>query len=181
MAQRLSREDAAVKRVAVVGPGGAGKSVFAEELGRRTGLPVVHLDQHFWKPGWVATPRDEWRRIQLELVAGDRWVVDGNYGGSFDVRFERADTVIVLHPSRLTCLAGALRRWFRNRGEHVQAPGCPEHLDTDFLRWIWRYNHDSRPRLDAALGRHRHHLGVIELRSRGDAESFLRRRVLPGL
>ncbi len=163
----------------MVGPGGAGKSVFARELARRIGLPVVHLDEHFWRPGWIARPGDEWRRIQRELVAGDRWVMDGNYGGTFDVRFERADTVIVLHPSRLTCVGGALRRWLRNRGAAVQADGCPEHLDRDFLWWIWRYGHDSRPRLDAALDRHRHHLQIIELRSRSDVESFLRRKVVP--
>ena len=79
-------------RVAVVGPVGAGKSTFAAALGERTGLPVVHLDRHFWHPGWVETPRDEWRRRQAELFAGDRWIADGNYGRTFDERFSRADT-----------------------------------------------------------------------------------------
>jgi len=32
-----------VKRVAVVGSGGAGKSTLARELGQRTGIPVIHL------------------------------------------------------------------------------------------------------------------------------------------
>ncbi|MGO9873061.1 MAG: hypothetical protein ACLPVY_04605 [Acidimicrobiia bacterium] len=168
-----------MERVAVVGPGGAGKSTFAEELGRRTGLPVVHLDEHFWQPGWVETPKDDWRRIQRELTAGGRWIVDGNYGGTFDVRFERADTVIILQPSTLTCVAGALRRSLRNRGAAVQAAGCPERVDPAFLRWIWRYRRDSRPRLDAALDLHRLHLEVIELRSRREAEAFLVRTVPP--
>jgi adenylate kinase family enzyme len=174
-----NRDDATVERVAVVGPGGAGKSTFAEELGRRTGLPVVHLDQHYWKPGWVETPKDEWRQIQRELIAGGRWIVDGNYGGSFDVRFERADTVIVVQPSTLVCVAGALRRSLCNRGVAVQAVGCPERVDPAFLRWIWRYRRDSRPRLDAALDRYRPRLEVIELRSRRDTESFLRHTVPP--
>ena len=45
----------------VVGPGGAGKSTFARRLGERTGLPVIHLDEHYWRPGWEPTPDDEWR------------------------------------------------------------------------------------------------------------------------
>jgi adenylate kinase family enzyme len=54
-----ARDDLSVERVAVVGPGGAGKSTFARALGARTGLPVVHLDQSYWKPGWTETPKDE--------------------------------------------------------------------------------------------------------------------------
>lgn len=91
---------------------------------------------HYWKPGWEKTPKEEWRRVQATLVAGDRWIVDGNYGGSFDMRFERADTVILLEPPALVCLAGALGWSLQNRGTAVQAAGCPERLDAAFLRWI---------------------------------------------
>ncbi len=80
----------------MVGSGGAGKSTLAREIGQRTGIPVIHLDQHFWKPGWVETPAEEWRAMQNDLLAADCWIVDGNYGGTFDVRFARADTVVVL-------------------------------------------------------------------------------------
>lgn len=168
-------DDAHMNRIAVVGSGGAGKSTFAREVGRRTGLPVVHLDRCYWKPGWVETPREEWAALQAELFndGDDRWVADGNYGGTFDVRFARADTVIVLALPRLTCLAGALRRSLANRGRAVQAAGCPERVDFRFLRWIWRYENDSRPRLDAALDRHRSHLELIELRSRREVRAFL--------
>jgi adenylate kinase family enzyme len=168
-----------VQRVAVVGPGGAGKSTFATQLGRRTGIPVVHLDRHYWKPGWVEPPADEWRRIQAELVGAEAWIADGNYGGTFDLRFERADTVIVLQPPALVCVSRAVRRSVRNRGHAVQAAGCPERLDPAFLRWIWRYRRDSRPRLDAALDRYGARLDVIELASSRQANAFL--RGFPGL
>ena len=162
-----------MRRVAVVGPGGAGKSTFARELSRRVGIPVVHLDAHYWKPGWTPTPRPAWRARQIELLSGERWIADGNYGATFDIRFERADTVIVLAPPRLVCLAGALRRSLGRRGKAVQAPGCPERVDVEFLRWIWRYPSASRPRLDAALERHSGRLRVVELRSRRQAAAFL--------
>lgn len=161
-----------MQRVAIVGSGGAGKSTFARALGEVTDLPVVHLDQFFWKPDWVETPRDEWRQRQSELFAGDRWIADGNYGGTFDDRFSRADTVIIVARSRLACIASAVGRSARNHGKPVQAEGCPERFQLAFFRWIWNYDRDSRPRLDAALARHEH-LDIVELTSRKAMKEFL--------
>src|SRR5207244_1610383 len=55
-----------MNHVAIVGSGGAGKSTFARELGRLTGLPVYHLDCYMWKPGWVMTPDAEGDAIATE-------------------------------------------------------------------------------------------------------------------
>lgn len=167
------RDDSPVQRIAVVGPSGAGKTTFSRRLGDLLGVPVVHLDRHHWKPGWTEPARDEWARVQDDLLAGDAWIADGNYGGTFDLRFARADTVIVLTLRPLRCVAGVVRRWATHLGRDVQARGCPEHVDLAFLRWIWRYPKDSRPRLDAAIARHREHLRVVELRSRREAAAFL--------
>ncbi len=161
-----------MERVAIVGPGGAGKSTFARALGDRTGLPVIHLDRHFWHPGWVESERDDWRRKQAELLEGDRWIVDGNYGGTFAERFARADTVIVVSRPPIKCVASALWRSTRNYGKSIQADGCPERFDLSFLRWIWNYPRDSRPRLDAAIEAHPH-LDVIELTTRREMQRFL--------
>ena len=121
----------------------------------------------------METPRPEWAALQVELFSGESWIADGNYGGTFDVRFKRADTVIILALPRLTCVASALRRSFRHHGVPVQAPGCPERFDPSFLRWIWRYDTDSRPRLDAASHRHRNALDIVELRSRRQVDDYL--------
>ena len=162
-----------MQRIAVVGPSGAGKTTFSKQLGQLLGVPVVHLDRHYWRPGWKATSKEEWVAIQAKLLNGDAWIADGNFGGTFDLRFARADTVIVVTLPPLRCVAGVLRRWAKNFGREVQADGCPEHIDLTFLRWIWRYPKDSRPRLDAAIERHRDHLSVVELRSRRAAQAFL--------
>lgn len=113
------------RRIAVIGNCGAGKSTFSRRLGQVTGLPVTHLDEVYWRPGWQRTPRIEWRTLQQDLIASPEWVIDGNYGGTFDIRLP-ADTVIVLDYSTARCLRQTLLRVLRNHGQATQAPACPE-------------------------------------------------------
>jgi adenylate kinase family enzyme len=162
-----------MKRVMVIGPGGAGKSTFARRLGERTGLPVIHLDEHHWRPGWEETPKQEWRAIVTDLAAGDEWIIDGNYGGTIDVRVGAADTAIFLDYAPLPCVARALRRSILNYGRAVQAPGCKERVDVKFLRWIAHYRRDSRPRALAQLEAGGSHLELHVLRHPRDAQRFL--------
>src|SRR5204862_4664583 len=84
------------RRVLVTGLAGSGKSTFSRSLAAKTGLPLIHLDIHFWKPGWVEPSEAEWREKQRGLLAGDAWIVDGNYHETLDLRLERADTILFL-------------------------------------------------------------------------------------
>ncbi|MBA3717181.1 MAG: AAA family ATPase [Actinobacteria bacterium] len=138
-----------MQRVAVLGAGGAGKTELARVLSRRTGLPVVHLDRLFWREGWTPAPPEEFRSALDDAIAGERWIVDGNFLSAGDARFERADTVVFLDLPRLTCLVRVLRRAVRDRGRsRPDLPeGCREGVDWPFLKWIWRFPRDDRPRI----------------------------------
>jgi hypothetical protein len=107
-----SRVAASAVRVVVLGRGGAGKSTFARELGRRTGVPVVELDAHFWSASLEPLPREQWATRQADLVAGQSWIVDGDLGpyDVLDVRLRRADTVVLLDLSFARCAWQAVRR-----------------------------------------------------------------------
>jgi adenylate kinase family enzyme len=135
-----------MRRVLVVGPPPAGKSTLAREIGARTGLPVVHLDRHYWKAGWVATPDGEWDAAVRDLASRESWVMDGNYSRTMPARIAVADTVVFLDVPRLTCLFRVIRRRLRDRRRTREcvAPGCPERLTWEFLRWIWTYPTRSR-------------------------------------
>lgn len=164
-----------VRKIAVVGCGGAGKSTFSRALGARLGLPVTHLDRLFWQPGWVETPADQWREIQRELVTADSWVLDGNYIKAADIRLTAADTVIFLDFPRWLCLTRVLRRTIASGRRDTQAPGCPDKVDWEFLTWIWQFRANTRPRVLAAMAEHGANAEHVILSSPREVRAFLDR------
>jgi adenylate kinase family enzyme len=165
-----------MRKVLVIGAGGGGKSILATRIAAQTGLPLIHLDALFWKPGWVETPRDEWRRIVEELVQRDAWVMDGNYGGTLDLRLAACDTVLFLDFGPIVCLWRVLKRrvQFHNESRPDAGGDCPEQLKLEFLRWIWTYRKKRRPKilqkLSAAAAQGKQ---VIILRDSNEVEDFL--------
>jgi len=164
-----------MRRVLVIGSGGAGKSTFAVALGRRAGLPVIHLDALYWRPGWVEAPPDEWRATVARAIAGEAWVMDGNYGGTLAERLAAADTAIFLDLPRTLCLARVVLRWLRHAGRTRpdMAPGCPEQLTWEFVRWIWSYPRDRRPDVLRRLAALPPSTQAIVLRSPREVSDFL--------
>jgi adenylate kinase family enzyme len=130
-----------MRRILLIGSGGAGKSTLARRIAARTGLPLIHLDALYWKPGWVETPAAQWRETVGGLLQRETWVMDGNYGGTLDLRLAACDTVIFLDLPPRICLWRAIKRRLRHRGESRpdMTPGCPERLDVGFLLWIAGY------------------------------------------
>ncbi|MEO5704753.1 MAG: AAA family ATPase, partial [Candidatus Limnocylindrales bacterium] len=166
-----------MKRVAVIGGGGAGKSKFARELGERTALPVIHLDRLYWKPGWVPMPEDAWQALHAELIEPDRWIIDGNYGSTMESRLAAPDTVVFLDLPRLVSIRGALQRHWRYRrgGRPDAAPGLQERIDLKFLWWIFRYPDTRRPAVLARLAKLPATTQVFRIRSRREAREMLDR------
>ena len=73
-------------------------------------LPVIHLDRHFWKPGWVEPDKSEWAQRVVELASDGEWVMDGNYGGSIHLRLPRAEAAVLLDFPVWQCIS----RWLRH-------------------------------------------------------------------
>ena len=135
-----------MERILIIGCGGAGKSTLARKIGEKTDIPVVHLDQLWWKPGWLESDREEFdRRLQMELEK-PKWIMDGNFDRTIPQRVAYCDTVIYMDFSRVACLLGVLKRVITNYGKvRADMPeGCPEKWDLDFLGWVWNYNKNKR-------------------------------------
>jgi adenylate kinase family enzyme len=169
-----------VQRVLVIGCSGAGKSTFARELGASTGLPVIHIDQLFWHPGWVPAPRDVYLARLNGVLAGERWILDGNNPSTLDIRLPRAEAIVWIERPRRICYWRVARRVLGTYGQvrADTAPGCPERFDWDFLKYIWNFPSRYRPVMLAALDRHQAWPRTVILRSDGDARTFLRDRAV---
>lgn len=164
-----------MRRVLVIGSGGSGKSTFATRLGELLHLEVHHLDKFFWRPGWVETPRDEWAKTVTELIDRDSWIMDGNYSGTLDLRIQKCDTIVFLDLSRWLCLWRIMWRVLQYRKERRpdMAAGCPEKLDPEFVRWVWNYPRESKPKVMKLLAEHSESKQIVWLRSRAEVKNFL--------
>jgi adenylate kinase family enzyme len=149
-----------VKRVVILGRGASGKSTLAARLGEITGLPVIELDNIFWQPGLVATPRDEWLKIQIKLAAPENWIMDGDLGpyDALEPRLRAADTILFLDFSLPRCAWRALRR-------------APERAD--FWRWLITYRTKSRPILMQAIATHAPNANLHTFRNPAQLDNFV--------
>lgn len=164
-----------MKRVIIIGCGGAGKSTLAHKMGELTGIPVVHLDKLFWKPGWVERTPEEFDPIIQQEIEKDAWIMDGNFNRTMPQRVKRCDTVIYLDFSRFACLMGILKRELTSYGKvrPDMGEGCPERVDFEFLKWVWNYNKNKRER-NYRLLNEATHAETIVLKNRRSVCRFLK-------
>lgn len=163
-----------MKKIIVIGSGGAGKSTFATQLGAILNIEVIHLDKLYWKPNWVKTPEDEWSRIIQNLLKGDSWIMDGNFGGTREMRLRACDTVIWLDLPRRVCMYRILKRTivYRRQSRPDMAEGCNERFDWNFIKWVWNYPHRAKSRIMVEIEGLREKR-VIVLKSKREVTEFL--------
>lgn len=164
-----------MKKILVIGSSGSGKTTFARRLGELLNLQVIHLDNLFWSPGWVETPKDEWRIKVAKAAQGDSWILDGNYSATLDLRLPVCDTVIFLDIPRITCVYRILKRVaVYKKGSRSDIPdGCDEKFDWDFVKVVWSYPTRSKPKVEGLLKTLASDKTVIRLRSKKEIENFL--------
>ncbi len=164
-----------MKKVLIIGPGGAGKSTIARRLGELLQIEVFHLDRHYWQPGWVEPPKDIWQARVEQLVGRESWIIDGNYSGTLSTRLQACDTVIFLDLSRVLCVWRIIRRriTYRHTSRPDMVEGCEERFNMEFLNWVWNYSRRSRPKVIAMLKANQKEKKIVWLRSREDVKRFI--------
>ena len=163
-----------MERIMIIGCGGSGKSTLARQLGDKTGLPVVHLDKLYWRPGWVNLSREEFDIVHRAAVAEERWILDGNFDRTMEERICRCDTVVYLDFSRAACLLGVMKRILSTYGtvRPDMGEGCPERFDWEFLQWVWNFNKNKREKNYRLLEQYRDKKIYI-LKNRNQVKQFL--------
>jgi len=131
-----------LKRILILGCCGAGKSTLSRSLAEKVDIPIIHLDQHYWQPNWQEPPKEEWCKTVEDLIKKDSWIMDGNYGGTLDQRIKRADTIVYLDASTITCMYRVIARILKYRGKvRPDMPaGCKERFDLSFLHYVLVFN-----------------------------------------
>lgn len=152
-----------MERILIIGCSGSGKSTLAVALGEKLGLPVVHLDQLWWKEGWRNVTREEFDSRLAMAMNMDGWIIDGNYSRTMEMRLAKCDTVIYLDFNRWACLRGMCQRVFGNYGKvrPDMAQGCPERFDPSFVKWIWDYNKNNRVQNYMYLAKTKHAKAIV--------------------
>ena len=164
-----------MQKILLIGSGGSGKSTLARELGARLGIDVHHLDALLWKPNWTPATRQEQISIQSELIERDSWIIDGNYGGTLDLRVDAADTIVFLDLPRTICTYRVLKRMLKYRGKSRpdMGPDCEERFDPKFLKWVWGYPKSQRPAILQRLHQLESEKNIMILRSRAEVRRFV--------
>ena len=165
-----------MRRIIVVGSQGSGKTSLSRNLGRKLGLPVIHLDVLYWRPSWKASDTASFRLRVADAIASDEWIVDGSFSGlAFDLTLARAELLVVIDRPRWLCQWRILLRsaFDRDRSRPDLPEGCPEQFDLKLMREAWRYNMERAPVIEAERVQYGAHVPVVRLRSDRDIMNFL--------
>jgi adenylate kinase family enzyme len=174
-----------VQRVSVVGTSGSGKSTLGAALAERLGADFLELDSVFHQPGWVPLPDEEFRRRVSDAVAGERWVIDGNYSSKVrDLIWARADTVVWLDlPKRIVMrriiwrsVQRAARRtelWNGNRERWRNLFSLDK--EQSIITWAWQTHAANRVKYAAAMADGANaELHFVRLKNPAEVRRFLR-------
>ena len=161
----------------VIGCSGSGKSTFSRKIADIIEIPIYHLDKYYWKPNWTETKKSDWEKIVAKLAALPNWIIDGNYGGTMDIRIKEADTIIYLDRSSWTCLWRVIKRIYKYHGQvRPDMPeGCKERFDFDFLHYVAVYNITRRKWVQKKLAALANDKEVLVFKSDKASERYLRK------
>lgn len=129
-------------RIVVLGCSGSGKSTFARSLHERSGLPLIHLDNIWWRADRTHISREEFDGELKTLLAGDRWIIDGDYSRTYETRIRACDTIIFLDYDEDECMRGIVERVGKNRED---IPWTEDRLDPELVALVRNYRRDNRP------------------------------------
>ena len=106
-----------MEKVIIIGCPGSGKSTFGRKLKHITGLPLYHLDMMFWNEDKTTVSKEIFIERLQEVMSNPKWIIDGNYGGSMEMRIKECDTVFFLDYPTEVCIDGIIKRKGKPRSD----------------------------------------------------------------
>ncbi len=157
-------------RIIVLGCPGSGKSTFSGKLHKATGLPLIHLDNLWWKPDRSHISREDFDRKLNIFLQQDKWIIDGDYSRTYEARFKACDTVIFLDYSLNECMKGIIGRVGKKR---TDIPWSEAELDPELVKQVENFAQDNRPVILSLIEEYADRNTYI-FKSRCEADEWLR-------
>lgn len=157
-------------RILVLGCPGSGKSRFARQLQRLTGLPLYHLDNIWWRADRTHISREEFDRRLQAILQGGKWILDGDYSRTYEMRLCECDTVVFLDLGEEVCLDGITERIGKPRDD---IPWVEDRIDPELVEQVERYRSENRPKLYALFEKYPGRR-LLVFRSRDEAQAWIR-------
>ncbi|MCW4439948.1 P-loop NTPase family protein [Vibrio splendidus] len=114
-----------MKKIAVFGKPGSGKSTISKALALATGIELHQLDSIVYKANGEFVEREVFDQAHDNIINSESWIIDG-FGplGSFNTRLEAADTLVYID------LPYPISYWFVTKrmlkGLFVKPEGWPD-------------------------------------------------------
>ncbi len=161
-------------RVMVIGCCGAGKSTFAGRLAQIIPLPIIHLDQEYWQPDWNEPEKEVWHEKVRQLSLQEKWIMDGNYGSSLDIRLQKADAIVFLDYATMSCIYRVSKRIWKYKGtvRPDMPEGCRERWDWNFMHYVAVFNLIRRPSILKILNTYKDNVDTVILKNDGEVSAF---------
>ena len=158
------------QKAIIIGCPGAGKSTFARILSDKTHLPLYYLDMLWHKPDRTVVDRNIFDKKLKEIVLKDKWIIDGNYTRTLEMRMQACETIFLLDFPVEECLAGAESRIGRQR---VDMPWIETEFDEEFRQWIIDFPKNELPIVYELLDRYKSEKSIYIFRSRANIDDYL--------
>ncbi len=159
-----------MNKVIIIGCPGSGKTTFAEKLNKCTGIPLYYLDAIWHKPDRTHIPREEFDERIIEIFKKDKWIIDGNYKRTIEMRLKECDTVFLFDLPTEVCLRGATERIGKGR---YDLPWIETELDPEFKLFIEEFSEKSLPYIYELIENYKEDKQVIIFKSREEADRFI--------
>lgn len=162
-------------KIILVGNGGSGKSYLSKRIAELTGHPLYHLDKEFWQPGWVMMSKEGRIARQHEILSGDKWIIDGDYGSTMETRFAAADLVIFMDINRITCIISATKRLKEKRTDmpdYLETPGIFSKNFLQFAWYIWNFPKSRRKNILTLRGKYPH-VAFAHIKTRREGQAWI--------
>ena len=99
-----------MNKIIVIGCCGSGKSYFSKSLSSKLEIPLYHMDMLFWNSNKEHITQEKLNNKIRNIICNDKWIIDGNYYSSIDLRINECDTIFFLDFSLQQCLEAIKER-----------------------------------------------------------------------